>query len=658
VTGVSCGSAPPSVAVEFEKDLNQEQLAAVRAGTGPVFVLAAAGSGKTRSLVYRVAFLVERGVPADRILLLTFTNKAAAGMLERAEQLVGGSIRGIWSGTFHHMANRVLRRHAARAGLKPDFTIMDRDDSCRLISSCLKELKLAEREFPRAAVLLSLFGFAANTLRPLEEVVSERLSRLNVCAADVARVRELYAERKRKAGLLDFDDLLVECRRLFRECGDILGEYQERFLHILVDEYQDATPVQAELVDLLAAKHRNILVVGDDFQSIYSWRGADHRNIMSFPSRYPDTERHVLATNYRSVPEILEVANASIAANPDQFQKTIRSVRESRAKPFLVRTACGEAQSRYVIQGIEMALREGYQPRDIAVLYRAHYQAMELQMALARARMQFVVTSGVRFFEQSHIKDVCAVLRLLANPFDDLSFERLLRMAPGVGERTASRIWRDLGSRFDVSDSLSGEKVAMSLKPQGREAWEKIDSAFEAWRSAENRDEAAGKTVEAFIGSFYSRYLYETYDDAERRLDEINEMLVYMQERPSLADFLSDVALFTNLDAEGDLRQRENVNAVRLTTIHQAKGLEWSVVFVLWLVEGMFPLGRSLEEPSAGGEAEERRLFYVAVTRARDELHLCVPERRPCGRGCSAVCSPSRFVREVPSALMKTVWWV
>jgi DNA helicase-2/ATP-dependent DNA helicase PcrA len=637
--------------IDFTSALNPEQHAAATAPDGPILVLAAAGTGKTRTIVYRVAYLVEKGIPADRILLLTFTNRAAREMLERARGLVGASVGGIWGGTFHHMANRILRIHAADAGYPPHYAILDRDDSENLIGECLKDLNLNHKEFPKSDVLMSLFSAAANTETPLGEMLERRMGHEAPDPAEVLRVREAYRDRKRKVGAMDFDDLLGQCLALFRNRDDLAGRYADRFLHILVDEYQDTNLIQAELVDRLAARNRNLLVVGDDFQSIYSWRGADFQNILTFPKRYPDARVCLLETNYRSVPEILGVANACIAGNPEQFQKTLRAVRENHVKPVLARMRDGGEQARYVVEQIRNLRRAGHRYRDIAVLYRAHFHAMELQIGLSQEAIPYVVTSGIRFFEQAHIKDVCSVVRILANPADGLAFGRLLRLFPGVGERTAARVWEGLGGRFEAGDAAARARLRESLPAAARPSWDRVEPVLAAWFE-ENLREDCGEAIHRFVRSFYEKHAAAAFEDFARRLEDIAELILYTARFESPEGFLSDVALFTNLDAEEEDLATQGGDAVRLSTVHQAKGLEWPAVFVLWLTDNMFPSPRTVCE-SPAGEAEERRLFYVAVTRAKDELYLCVPEIRRRRDGGTIPCPPSRFVREIPSQLLR-----
>jgi DNA helicase-2/ATP-dependent DNA helicase PcrA len=632
--------------LDFESLLNDEQRAAALAPDGPILVLAAAGTGKTRTLVFRVAHLVQRGVSAENILLLTFTNKAAREMLLRARELVGDAISGIWGGTFHHMANRILRRHAGYLGYDPDYTILDRDDSKTLIGQCLKRLDLVDKEFPKPTVLMGLFSSAANSETSIAGVLETRYAEFDASEADLERARSEYTKRKKELGAMDFDDLLVNCLELFRNHKEVSERYQEQFAHILVDEYQDTNCLQAELVDRMASRSRNLLVVGDDFQSIYSWRGADFKNIISFPSRYEGAQTYKLETNYRSVPQILDVANACIKANPEQFQKELRATREAGAKPSVARLRDGDEQARYVVERIQTLRREGHALDEIAILYRAHYHALELERMLSRAQVPYVIVSGIRFFEQAHIKDVCCLLRLLVTPHDELAFTRLFRLLPGVGEQTAIKLWNAVGGRCDLRDPGSRETLSSTMKPAARKVWAAVVSEL----PADAIDGMSGdQIIESFIQAFYSGFLQRTYEDSDRRLDDLSALADDVAQFDSMESFLGEVALMTNVDAEGETHEEEI--SVRLSTVHQAKGLEWPVVMILWATDGMFPSSRSLQE-SDDAEAEERRLFYVAITRAKDQLNICVPELRRMRDGGVMYCQPSRFVEEIPDELL------
>ncbi|MDZ4198679.1 MAG: ATP-dependent helicase [Kiritimatiellia bacterium] len=632
-----------------DKELNSEQAAAVRAPDGPTLVIAAAGTGKTRTLTWRVAWLVERGVDPRGILLLTFTNRASREMMDRARALVGDAVGGVWGGTFHHMCNRVLRRHAPAIGYGCDFTILDEDDTLSLVRACINELGLREKHFPKADVLRSLFSLARNRAISLDQAIREHFRDAAVEAGDIRRVLDAFTARKRQINGMDFDDLLIETLRLFDEQPAILLSYQDRFQHVLVDEYQDTNPIQARLVDLLAARHRNLFVVGDDFQSIYSWRGADFRNFLSFPDRYPNTRIFKLETNYRSLPGILDVANAAIAGNPDQFQKTLRPVRISSARPVLAELRDGSQQAAYVIEQIRNARREGIPSRDIAVLYRSHFHAMEMQLELSRQRIPFSITSGIRFFEQAHIKDACSLLRLIQNPGDEPAFLRLLGLLPRVGEKTALRIWSTLGGRFALRLPEARAAVGKALPAVAREDWKVISAIFEDLPS-ETLDRQPGEIVYRFLSGFYSAHAEATFDNAERRIEDLEELVNFLGRFAHVGEFLSDMALMSNVDENG-ARGGAGTDSILLSTIHQAKGLEWNTVIVLWLAEGLFPSKRSLDERDT--EAEERRLFYVATTRARDTLILCSPRRRQTRDQGMVYYAPSRFLGEIPPTLVR-----
>ncbi len=646
--------------IAFDNELNDEQLAAATAPDGPLLILAAAGTGKTRTLVYRVACLVERGVSPETILLLTFTNRAAREMLVRAESLLGTAAGVSWSGTFHHVANRLLRRYANLLGYRPDYTILDRDDSKTLIGECVKEFKLTGREFPKKEVLLAIAGKAANMERGFDDVAGGWFGEADVDVDTVVRVLERYSERKLTVGGMDFDDLLVNCLALLRDHPRVAQHWQEHFRHVLVDEYQDTNTIQAQMVDFLGALYRNVFVVGDDFQSIYSWRGADYRNIITFPERYPEAVMYKLETNYRSLPGVLDIANQTVALadHPEAFKRTLRPTREAGSRrPVVARMRDGDAQARFVVDEIRRLRRDGCAWRDMAVLYRAHYHAIELQIALTRERIPHEVTSGIRFYEQAHVKDVLSLLRILVTPVDELAFARLLMLLPGVGHQTAVKAWTRLGRRFEAHDPEQRKVLAGLLRKQARERWRLVEPLLEAYY-AEGLADDPGEVIARFLDVFYRQFAVDAFENAKDRLDELDELVTQSGAAGGAERFLSDVALLTNLDAELEA-DVEDADKVRLSTVHQAKGLEWPAVILLWMTDGMFPSTRSIND-SAEGEAEERRLFYVAVTRAKDELIFAVPESRRMRDGGFFYCTPSRFLSELPAGLVSprrvSVW--
>ncbi len=618
-----------------------------------MLILAAAGTGKTRTLVYRMAYLVAQGVAPDRILLLTFTNRAAREMLERAAQLVEGDTGIPWSGTFHHIANRLLRRHAPHIGYRSGYTILDQDDARKLMSTSVKALGLQSREFPKREVLLHVLSCARNSEIPLDEAVEAHFDGFEVDPVPVLAVLRKYEARKKELDAMDFDDLLVNCLKLLTEHEDLCRRYATQFVHVLVDEYQDTNRIQSQLVDLLSAGSRNLFVVGDDFQSIYGWRGADPRNILEFRNRYPEARIYKLETNYRSVPEVLSLANVTVgcADVPVDYRKTLRATRAPHHCPTVARLRDGDHQALYVADLLAHFRRAGYRMDQIVVLYRAHYHAMELQMALVRRRIPHQITSGMRFFEQAHIKDALCLLRILDRPGDALAFERLLMLLPGVGEATVQKLWLKLGQRFDAADPAARAVLAGALRKGAQARWALIVPVIEAYYR-ENLSTDGGEAVHRFLKAFYETYAVDVFDNATDRIDDLRELVLHFSKFETVEQCLGDIALLTHLDAESGAGGTV-ADAVRLSTVHQAKGLEWPVVIVLWMTEGMFPSARSLNEAD-GGDAEERRLFYVAATRAKDELVLCVPAIRRMRDGGVMDCKPSRYIEELPAGIAAT----
>ena len=434
-----------SVHIDYAAELNEQQLAAVTAPPGPILVIAGAGSGKTRTLTYRVAYLLENGIDPRNILLLTFTNKAAREMLNRVANLLPVDASGLWGGTFHSVGNRILRRHGTALGYSSGFTIMDREDQKDLINTVVASAGIDPKEirFPKGDVLAEIFSFVVNTEMPLEALLAEKFPYFLPLLDKIQDVRDRYEKKKKATNSVDFDDLLQKTLLMFQQHERIAEIYRRQFQFILVDEYQDTNKIQADLVDLLARDHRNLMVVGDDAQSIYSWRGANFQNILEFPKRYPDAQVFKIEMNYRSVPEILEVANAAIAANVQQFRKHLSATRESKTlRPALVALNDGSEQAQFVAQRILELRDENIDLNDIAVLYRAHYHALELQLELSRRGIPYQITSGIRFFEQAHIKDVTSFIRFVANPRDEVAFNRMVKLLPGIGNRTAENLWQ------------------------------------------------------------------------------------------------------------------------------------------------------------------------------------------------------------------------
>jgi DNA helicase II / ATP-dependent DNA helicase PcrA len=601
--------APVHLQIDYAKELNEQQLAAVTAPPGPALVIAGAGSGKTRTLTYRVAYLLEQGIPADRILLLTFTNKAAKEMMRRVADLLGQELASLWGGTFHSVGNRILRSHAERLGYQRDFTILDREDARHLITACVAEsdIDVKATRFPKAEVLGDVFSLAVNTQKPVPEILNEQYEYFTQLAPQVGDIQQRYAARKRATNAMDFDDLLCLWLRLLQEHEEAREQYQRRFQFVLVDEYQDTNKLQSDLIDLLAARHKNVMVVGDDAQSIYAWRGANYQNILRFPERYPGAKVYKIETNYRSTPEILTVANAAITANVNQFAKQLAPARKAGAKPVLV--ACNDAaeQAGFVAQRVLELRDEGMDLNKMAVLYRSHFHALELQLELTRRNIPFSITSGIRFFEQAHIKDVTAYLKLIVNPRDELSFKRLVQLLPGIGGKGADKLWKTFAAADAKQDRLAPrlQGCAGVVPKKAAVAWAQFATTI-AQLETEGVRSKASEMIGLVIEAGYEDYLKENYANYRSRQEDLEQLAAFARQFPTLEDFLTQLALLTNVEAEDDRPAGTDDEQLRLSTIHQAKGLEFEVVFVIMLCDGLFPSARSLETDE--GEEEERRL--------------------------------------------------
>ena len=639
--------------IDYETELNDAQRAAVTALPGPALVIAGAGSGKTRTLTYRVAYLLEQGVAADRILLLTFTNKGAKEMMGRVTDLIGQDMSELWGGTFHSIGHRVLRRHAEELGFNRSFTIQDREDAKGLVNACIAEAEIDVKatRFPKPDVVGDIGSLAINKQQTVREVIEERYPWFEPLAAQIEDVLTRYTARKQAQGLMDFDDLLVLWLKLLKEHEDVRELYQKRFQFVLVDEYQDTNQLQAELIDLLAERYKNVMVVGDDSQSIYSWRGANYENIIEFPQRYPGAQVYKIETNYRSTPEILQLANAAIAANTRQFAKELAASRGPGEKPVLAVCSAADEQAAFVAQRALELREEGIELNDMAVLYRSHFHALEMQLELTRRNIPFSITSGIRFFEQAHIKDVTSYLKWLANPRDEQAFKRLVLMLPGVGGKTAMKLWDQfLTAHTDTTPMAETLQRCAAVPKKAKVPWAQFSATVSQLESDPVAGDA-GKMIELIVEAGYDAYVEANYDKAPQRLDDIEQLGVFARQYESLETFLAELALLTNVEAEQD-RAEEDDEKIRLSTIHQAKGLEFKVVFVVMLCDGMFPSNRSLD--SLDGEEEERRLFYVAITRAQDELYLSYPMIRTVAGGGSddMIQQPSRFLNELPGDLV------
>lgn len=539
---------------------------------------------------------------------------------------------------------------------------MDREDAKDLLNAVIGEMDIDVKatRFPKPEVLNDIFSLSLNKEKSIPEIIAEQYDYFSELAAQIEEVHKGYIARKLSTNAMDFDDLLVLWLKLLREHEEVREQYQRRFQFIMVDEYQDTNKLQGDLIDLLAARHSNVMVVGDDSQSIYSWRGANFLNIIKFPERYPKAKVYKIETNYRSTPEILTLANSVIAANVQQFAKELMPARPSGQKPALV--TCGDAneQAAFVAQRVLELREQGANLDDMAVLYRSHFHALELQLEFTRRNIPFAITSGMRFFEQAHIKDVAAYLKFVSNPSDELSFKRIVRMLPGVGGKGADKLWLKFTEIFMAQPALpstdaTARVIATSLQrcnaavpKKAVAAWAQLSATIAQLEVPPVRG-SASKMIHLVLEAVYEDYLKQEFANFRQRQEDLEQLAEFAVRFETVEDFLAQLALLTNVEAEDNQTANKDDEQIRLSTIHQAKGLEFGVVFVIMLCDGLFPSNRSLD--SSEGEEEERRLFYVAVTRAKDELYLSYPLIRITpGNTGDIMQSPSRFLSEIPKS--------
>jgi DNA helicase-2/ATP-dependent DNA helicase PcrA len=635
--------------LDLERDLNDAQRAAVTCGDGPKLVIAGAGSGKTRTITYRVAYLMTRGVHPSQILLATFTNKAAREMLSRVAALTAHEVGKVWGGTFHAIGNRLLRQYAAVVGLQPNYTILDDEDQRDLLKVCVTEtnIKIQEKRFPSPAVIQDILSIAFNTQRELSSILDRHYPHFSDWREALERIGQRYDRKKRAANAMDYDDLLRFWLRLLEDSPDVARRLGAQFRSLLIDEYQDTNIVQAQIIERLAQHNgRNLMVVGDDAQSIYQFRGANYDNILKFPERNPGTEIFKLELNYRSTPQILDFTNASILQNTGQYRKTLVAQRPRGHLPVVLAVSDVYQEAAFVAERILQLRDDGIPLEDMAVLYRAHAHSSILQAELIKRDIPYDVRSGVRFFEQAHIKDVVAHLKVLDNPFDEIAWRRLWLMLPRVGNATAARLWGAIAPSADPLETALGLTLSAGLPAAARPFFQRFQKDLRALRQLRDTTEPSA-LIQAVLETGYPDYLRTKYDAATTRLEDIQQLAVFARPYRSLRSLLSELVLLGELYTQevtgGGSADRERLI---LSSVHQAKGLEWRVVFVIRMCEGSFPSEVALRETS--GEEEERRVFYVATTRAKDELYLTYPLIDLSPRGNSQILlQPSRFLQEI-----------
>lgn len=619
--------------------LNPAQLEAVTTTQGPVLVIAGAGSGKTRTLVHRMAYLVEQGVAPESILLLTFTRKAAQEMLGRAARLLDNSCQAVMGGTFHGVANILLRRYGRHIGYPANFTILDRGDSEGIINLLKSSLGLsgAGRRFPSKRLIINMISGAVNKNIDFEEYLQERYFHLLEFQADLLTIRSHYQNFKVDHGLMDYDDLLVHFRDLLRDHPEVCSEISQRFHYVMVDEYQDTNHIQAEIVALISSSHQNIMVVGDDAQSIYSFRGADFKNIMQFPELFPGTRVIRLEENYRSVQPILEATNAIIAQAVEKYAKTLFSNIPGSEKPFLFRARDEQEQARYLVDKIEGFQREGVALAEMAVLFRSGFHSYKLELELANRHIPFEKRGGMKLTESAHIKDVLAYLRIICNPADNLSWNRILLQIDKVGPKTAHKV-------LDAIRQAATPLAALENYGAGK-AWQQgLRRLVEALHDLEGleRPGAQLERILEYYRPIFERLYHDDYPSRSRDLDQLGELMTGYD---TLQDFIDDTAL----DPPEESRRHQDDDRLILSTVHSAKGLEWKNVFVINLVEGKFPSGQA-QLPEE--REEERRLLYVAATRAREHLFLIAPRLTAGPDRLPQAAMVSEFISTLPAGLL------
>jgi DNA helicase-2/ATP-dependent DNA helicase PcrA len=628
--------------IVYKDVLNQPQYEAVSFNEGPLLVIAGAGSGKTRTLTYRVARMVQDGIPPASILLLTFTRKASQEMLKRATGLLDNRCEGVSGGTFHSFANAVLRRYASCIGLTNAFTIIDRVDMENLISILKKETGagLKDRSFPKNRTLAGIFSASVNKVLSVDDIIYEDHPHLSQHMDAMVNLHNDYQQYKTGHGLLDYDDLLICLHRLLSEDADIRDRLASTYQYLMVDEYQDTNQVQAEILYLLTRQHHNIMVVGDDSQSIYAFRGAAVENILSFPNRYPDTTIIRLEENYRSVQPVLTLTNTIIDRASKKYTKTLFSTIEGDALPVLVRAGSENSQSRFVIDKIKDLSLQGVRLNEIAILFRAGFHSFDLEIELSREAFPFIKVGGFKFMDSAHIKDVLAHLKVVYNAEDTISWYRILLLLDRIGPKSAKDIFKAIQEQRNGVKGLQTAALNDRISKQVADL-AKLLAAMDPGRMSVS---ALGEAVL----SHYLPVLKKKYDDHPKRARDLEQLLAIMERYQSLESFLTDMAIeppTTAVDETFSMTIPED-QRLTLSTIHSAKGLEWHTVFIIWALDGRFPSAHAINK---GEELEEElRLMYVAATRAKENLFITYPGQLFDRISGSFLNRPSRFLDGIP----------
>ncbi len=621
--------------INYENDLNPQQIKAVTEAEGPCLVLAGAGSGKTRVLIYRLAYLLEKGVNPQNILLVTFTNKASKEMIHRAESFLKMSLSHLWTGTFHHIGYRILRKEIHFSNYAPDFTIIDKEDSQNLITECLEQIGISKQNkfFPKKTVISNIWSLSINSLKKIDETINSFYPYLEEFTPQIKKALSLYTAKKREANILDFNDLLLNWLKLM-EIKELKDKYSRFFQYVLVDEYQDTNRIQFEILKRVSSYYNNILAVGDDAQSIYSFRAADINNLLNFSREFKGAKIFKLETNYRSSPQILNLANEIIKNNINQYSKELTAVKIEGTLPVVVKAKDIYTQAKFVAQRILELLDQDTPLKEIAVLVRSRYQALELEVELLRRNIPYIVRGGLRFFEQAHTKDVLSYLKVITNPKDELSVKRSLCLHQAIGRGFAHKIW------MKISQGKQMKEIYDSLPGKQKQGFKEFMSLIDKIKKSSSPEQAIRNII-----SSYKDYCYVSFDNSEDRILDLEELAKMARTFSTIKKFILDITSFEGFKSRAIIAGEEKEESLILSTIHQAKGLEWEVVFLIGFSDYDFPHPKALEKKEA--LEEERRLFYVATTRTKKQLYIVYPQMKYTFKNGLIYSRPSMFLDEL-----------
>jgi len=626
--------------INYREALNASQYEAVCSIEGNYLVIAGAGSGKTRTLVYRVARLTELGYDPSSILLLTFTRKAAKEMMDRAAILLDNRCSKINGGTFHSFANLTLRKYAKAVGLDNGFTILDQADSEDVINLIRGQLNLSQhkKRFPNKQTIFKVLSLSANTTKPVEEILQEEYPHFAEYTDKFLEIKKIYESYKKQNHLLDYDDLLIYLRNFLFDLSPAAKSFLNTIKFVMVDEYQDTNRLQAEIIQGLGQINQNIMVVGDDSQSIYAFRGANFKNIMEFPKLFKDVKIITLEENYRSTQEILNFANYIIENAIEKYPKHLYSRKIGGELPGIVSAANENMQSRFIVERILELREEGIPLNEIAVLFRSSFHSFDLEIELNKANIPYVKFGGMKFVEAAHVKDLLSFLRIAANPLDFVSWYRVLLLHEGIGPKKAQQIM----------DEIAKDNLSIKREPEttvSKKYSDKIFNLFSLLHEIHTKNQLPADKAELAL-KYYEPLFIDKYDDWNKRKKDLDIFINIAENYRSLDSFLADMALEppqdTVIDVEATDKEKEFVT---LSTIHSAKGLEWHTVFIIHAIDGFFPSSQSFEKLET--LEEERRLMYVAATRAKQNLYVCYPMNIFDRYNGTTYAKPSRFIQGI-----------